>query len=47
RSIFNKTEINSTALLPAPLTLEDDKEREFHAKSLLVQQDRHSDGRRF
>ena len=38
RSIFNKTDINSTALLAAPLTLEDDKERALAIKLLQFEE---------
>ncbi|HHF3826650.1 TPA: arginine--tRNA ligase [Haemophilus influenzae] len=38
RSIFNKAEINSTALLAAPLTLEDDKERTLAIKLLQFEE---------
>ena len=38
RSIFNKTDINSTALLAAPLTLEDDKERSLAIKLLQFEE---------
>lgn len=38
RSIFNKTEINSTALLAAPLTIKDDKERTLAIKLLQFEE---------
>ena len=38
RSIFNKTDINSTALLAAPLTLENDKERALAIKLLQFEE---------
>ncbi|MCK8815188.1 arginine--tRNA ligase [Haemophilus influenzae] len=38
RSIFNKTDINSTALLAAPLTIKDDKERTLAIKLLQFEE---------
>lgn len=38
RSIFNKTEINSTTLLAAPLTIKDDKERTLAIKLLQFEE---------
>ncbi|HHF3488490.1 TPA: arginine--tRNA ligase [Haemophilus influenzae] len=38
RSIFNKTNINSTALLAAPLTIKDDKERTLAIKLLQFEE---------
>lgn len=38
RSIFNKTEINSTALLAAPLAIKDDKERTLAIKLLQFEE---------
>ncbi|HHF6634167.1 TPA: arginine--tRNA ligase [Haemophilus influenzae] len=38
RSIFNKTDINSTALLAAPLTIKDDKERTLVIKLLQFEE---------
>lgn len=38
RSIFNKTDINSTALLAAPLTIKDDKERTLTIKLLQFEE---------
>ncbi|HHF4731254.1 TPA: arginine--tRNA ligase [Haemophilus influenzae] len=38
RSIFNKTDINSTALLAAPLTIKDDKERILAIKLLQFEE---------
>ena len=38
RSIFNKTDINSTALLAAPLTIKDDKERTLAMKLLQFEE---------
>ncbi|SQG36485.1 arginyl-tRNA synthetase [Haemophilus influenzae] len=38
RSIFNKTEINSSALLAAPLTIKDDKERTLAIKLLQFEE---------